>query len=432
LAPTLDAEGSRRYGGPVAPALSLVGPFLIEPGELRDLLDGLATRFEEATQAVDQFPDGRGWGQFLDAPKQHRQVGPYGTSAGIVVLALAGRGQTPLIRQASALLQHWWTLRDTDDYARQRFVQTTRLAFLHLALRLSGLPEIQAFCGDVRQTLLDRLLPSRMWGAYWITAEFHDHTPRIFPTAVALLSFTLLHDASNAPDETLLGIAATLAEKLTLERTLPPHEVAVASAAVLATQGPSVTPTLVRRLSRMLLSRPLDVSERSAYFFDYEYPADPSPQPRFGRDYFIIPVDVLFATAAFQPGVSSLLRLRAQAVLRQLASNLRSNDRAYRPADGERLSTIDQAWCALLLNLSSGESRQSGLTATVAYALLRHRRDNWFTTSALPMLSLIVVTVLSTLASNAGPATRVFAAFATLVVGGLYAPKVFRRLVWRQ
>src|SRR5438876_10298368 len=98
----------------------------------------MARRFEDATQFHDSRPDARGWGQFLDAPKHHKQIGLYGTSAGVLVLALAGRGKNAVSDAAISLLKHWWDARETEEYGRGRFVQTLRLAFLNLAVRLSG------------------------------------------------------------------------------------------------------------------------------------------------------------------------------------------------------------------------------------------------------------------------------------------------------
>src|SRR5574341_1140364 len=57
------------------------------------------------------------------------------------------------------------------------------------------------------------------------------------------------------------------------------------------------------------------------------------------RDYFIVPLEVLFGITGFQPGAPSRLRLRAEDVLTSLARNLRHNDGAYRPAPGDRFSS---------------------------------------------------------------------------------------------
>ena len=99
---------------------------MVEVAELNDLLDRLARRFEDADQAYDAENDARGWGQFLDAPKRHSQIGPYGTSAGIIVLSLAGRGQSVLTRQATALLCRWWKRRENDEYVDKRFVHMVK------------------------------------------------------------------------------------------------------------------------------------------------------------------------------------------------------------------------------------------------------------------------------------------------------------------
>lgn len=88
---------------------------MIDSKEIASLLDRLANGFENAAERPsneDSEPtEAVGWGQFLDAPKQHQQVGMYGTCAGIIVLAVAGRGDNPLSRKAVTLMDYWWNSR---------------------------------------------------------------------------------------------------------------------------------------------------------------------------------------------------------------------------------------------------------------------------------------------------------------------------------
>lgn len=400
---------------------------MVEAAELKDLLDRLARRFEDSAQVWEKAPDVRGWGQFLDAPKRHKQIGPYGTSAGVIVLALAERGQSVLTKQAATLLDCWWKRREQDDYVHERLVQTLRLAFLNLALQLSGVSDNDGVRAEVEKALIERLLPSGMWGNYWITNSLHDPTPQLFPSAIVLLSFTLLRDSSSPINERFLSVANRLEDKLTLSRGLSSLEAAAVSAALLAVKGPSVSRKALTRMAANALSSRPGLGERNAYFYDYEYSPDSHGQSFFGRDYFIVPTEVLLGIAGFQPSAPNTLRLRAEAVLQALSENLRQNDGAYRPAEGERLSSVDQAWSAILLKAASLKHRPPRALAKSCYALLRRRRENWFTKTVFPVLSMVAVTALTVLVEDTRLLTKAYAAFATMIIGGLYGSQYLRR-----
>lgn len=402
---------------------------MLDKAELKDLLDRLARRFEDEAQPSVASPSMCGWGQFLDTPRRYRQTGSYGTSAGVIAIALAGRGASALARQATSQLCHWWKDRDRDAHIQQRFVQTTRLAFLNLALRLSDGPDAQEIRAEVEEALLARLLPYQMWGNYWVADEMYDPTPRVLPTAIAVLSFTLLRVASSSVDGRILSAVEKLEEKLTLSDGLPPLEVAATSAAILSVRGSSAGRRVLARMSASALSRRPGLEERSVYFYDYEYSPDAEGQSHFGRDYFIVPLEALFGIAGFQPGTPGRLRLRAEDILTSLARNLRQNDGAYRPAPRERLSSVDQAWYAILLKLSASDDGAPRPFPRLWYELLRGRRDNWFTDKAFPILSMLIVTGLAVLTADAGPAARAFAAVSALIIGGLFGPTVIRKLI---
>jgi hypothetical protein len=198
---------------------------LIDSSEIADLLNHLATSFEKVaeppTDQKDAPNDSHGWGQFLDAAKPHKQVGLYGTSAGILVLALAQRGNDIGSTQAGKLLEYWWKSRsDRSGYSYQKLVQTPRLAFLNLALRLSGVPTMGVVAHEVEEALLEMRLPSGLWSNYWISALDHDPSPRLFPSALALLSFSLLKSDPTRQDPRLSGAAEALEAALKAKRDL--------------------------------------------------------------------------------------------------------------------------------------------------------------------------------------------------------------------
>jgi hypothetical protein len=86
---------------------------VIEIEQIEALLGGLAAAFEDVEKRPEGVPTGRGWGQFLDGSTSHRQIGLYGTSAGILVRTLAGRGETQLTGEVREYVRYIWTNRIT-------------------------------------------------------------------------------------------------------------------------------------------------------------------------------------------------------------------------------------------------------------------------------------------------------------------------------
>lgn len=407
---------------------------MTKAGEIVELLDILARRFENAEQRDPQLRGGKviagtcGWGQFLDASKLHRQVGPYGTSAGLLVLGLAGRGPSALTQQASKLLRHWWDNQNADEYAHERLVQTVRLAFLNLAMRLSGLPECVTISIEIERALAQRLLPAGMWGNFWINERNHDASPRVFPSAISLLSFSLLREDPSSAGPAVLQVADRLEDKLLSSKSLSMLEVYAASAAIMATKRALVSRRAQWRLSGIARESRHGFGERPAYFYDYEYSPGTAGHTRFGRDYFIISAEILLGIAGFQPGAPSALRLRAESSLRTLIENIRLNQGAYRPEGVERLHSKEQAWAAILLKVSSDQYQPPGRPARILYALLRERRGNWFWNNVFPVGSLLLMTALNVVAQQAGLLVSVVGAVGLAVISALFGSKYVRKL----
>jgi hypothetical protein len=267
-----------------------------------------------------------------------------------------------------------------------------------------------------------------MWGDYWISDSLHDSTPRLFPSAIALLSFALLRDKSLPVDEALIRVADKIEERLIGSKRLPMLHVAAASAAILATKGESIGSKTRARIADIAYSshpKP-NLADLSVYFYEYQNP-DMKRQIRFGRDYFIVPTEMLVAISGFQSGAPGGLRQRSEAILNSLIKNLQENDGAYRPDAEQRISSKNQAWAALLLKVSSSEHKPIGLIARAWYCLGRPRPENWLTNKVLPAVSMIMVTLGSVFLKDAGPLVRAIVAVSVLIIGGLYGPTIFRR-----
>lgn len=396
--------------------------------ELKERLHRLASKFEE------QVTEHEGWGQFLDIPKRHVQTGIYGTSAGLIVLAMAGRGPDAAAMRAARQLRAWWEQRDAAEYSRRRFTQTLRLAFMSLSLRLAGLPEFQATRKEIEGELVRRVLPSGMWGNYWISGDEHDETPRVFASAITVLSLTLDRNADDPPDPRVLEASERLEEKLRGDRQLAPHEVTAASTAVMAARGKDLDPKTQRTISRMARVAAPGLGDQGVYFSDYEH--EPIEGSRYGRDYYIVPTRVLLAIGGFQPGAPSSLRLLAEATVKSVSKNLQEHAGAYCSEEGARLSTVDQAWAAILLGSAAKGDTLPDPLQRLWYHLVRVRQGGWLMETGIPVTSIVSVFVLSAViaslnrrVSDPSLVADVVGPLANLVVGGLYGPRYLGRLL---
>lgn len=399
----------------------------VPPDEIYDLLHRLAQRFEDAVQTLPGDITLQGWGQFLDAPKLHEQVGFYGTSAGLIVLALADRQQSNPAKKAVETLTNWWNNRDQDDYGRKRFAQTLRVAFLHLAARLSPVLAPMPEAAAVRENLLARLLPSHSWGNFWLNPETHDATPRPFVTAITLLSFTLF----ESPDKLcpkLRAVADALERTFLGSDSRPLYEQVALAAAILSAKGPATNPKAIAKIGALARTLPQDFADQPVYFFDYEHP----PQAKkksicYGRDYLIISPELFLGIAGFQPGAPTTLRLRAEAVIEALVSHCKAHDHAFRPAPGERLTTMNQAWCAILLKLYLASTNQPTRRSRIWYAAVRSRSDNTLTRIILPLLAVAVVTVGLELLHDAARWQRAIGGLCMLLITSMYGRRLLNK-----
>jgi len=406
---------------------------LIDSKEIAGLLDRLANGFENAAERPsneDSEPtDTVGWGQFLDAPKQHKQVGMYGTCAGIIVLAVAGRGDNPLSRKAVTLMDYWWNSRSSPKYSHKRLAQTPRLAFANLALRISGIPASSTISAQVEQALLSEVMSGGIWGNYWTSEADRDNSPRIFPSALALLSFNLMRSGSANRDGRLLRATHELEGALAKE--LAAHEAAAVTAALLSTEGESLGRRTRSRIDEIAIARSRALGEGGVYFYDYQYDQAAGGATGFGRDYFIVPTEILLGIAGFQVGAPSALRMRAESTLDALVLNIREHRQAYLSPSEQRITSKNQAWAALLLSAAAraldGGYKPGRLFPRVGYEIRRERKNRFFEVW-FPFLSMIAVTILGVALRKQGGVIDGIVAVAVLLIGGLYGPTVVRRL----
>ncbi|MGH9476173.1 MAG: hypothetical protein ACRD1C_07555 [Terriglobales bacterium] len=343
------------------------------------LLEKLAEKFDTAIQQEGGATSQWGWGQFLDDSKERRQIGPYGTSAGMIVRALAqGVGAAPDARP-SAIITSWWReWKSGSGSGRKVFCQNLRLAFFLLALRLSSIDA--ALSAEAEEELLKRNLGDDMWGDYWESDTDHDMTPSHLVTSTVVLAFTLCQPSPEGQTVSRLRRSVVrLEQRLLGDPQMPALQASFAAAAIMAL-GPQNARAIRKQIARFAMSRDFSLADLGVYF--YEYKCD----GKAGTDYFIAPPAIVLATGAFSSSSPILLRQFGEQVAARLAKSLEKSDYGFKPDAEQRVSTKNQAWAALLLKASlSPNANPTSLAGMVWYGLLRERPGNWWTEIVFPV-----------------------------------------------
>jgi len=165
-----------------------------------------------------------------------------------------------------------------------------------------------------------------------------------------------------------------------------------------------------------------------AYYYPYRWRTGTNGSESYSNDYFIVAPELLLAIAGLLPGAPGALRLRAETTLGALSASL-STGGTFSQRDRQLISTIDQAWAALLLRLAQERSSSIPARQHVWYFLARERKDNWFTERALPIVFLIAITVENVIFKGLTRWLDVFMTVGALIIGGLYTPSMIRRLL---
>jgi len=399
---------------------------MIANAETEVLLGHLAERFESSAQEISAA-EGGGWGQFLDAPKTHTQVGLYGTCAGVITLTLAGRGQSPVCQLAAKRLATWWQARNQVLYTRQRFVQTLRLAFLCLACRLSELGGLDAISLEAETSLFARQLQSGGWGDWWLSESSHDSTPRIFTSSVVIMMLLLFRQSLPPAQAAKLTKATQL---LSRACESPGHlsalELAAATAALSIWHSFTLGTRQPPSLSRAAWSAARE-PKHGNYFFFFQYSADAKGQS-FGRDYLLAPPNLLFAVGGFQRRSRGTLRLAAEDTLGDLVEQLKAEG-AYRVSKHDHVSSLDQVWVAIILTLAltAPSFTSPGMTAKAVYGLRKERDDNWFTDLAFPLFAGVFFIVANAVPVEDDTRLKILISLGTWIAAALYGDNVVRK-----
>ena len=215
------------------------------------------------------------------------------------------------------------------------------------------------------------------------------------------------------------------------KQLLPTYQEAAVAAALLSTKA-NLSRKTGSRLRDLALANSRVSGEGGVYFYDFEYVEDADGSRRFGRDYFIVPPELILGIAGFQDNSPGAFRLLAESILPRLVSNIRANNGTYLSTSEQRITSNNQAWAALLLSSASRSTwhvyRLRRALARLGYAARRERMGNRFTEVWLPFISMVLVVISGVVLKDEGGLVTGILAVAALMIGGLYGPEVVRRL----
>ena len=369
---------------------------------LRSALGRLADAFANQEQ-TESDQNQRGWGQFLDVPRPHVQIGSYGTASGLIAITLAQRVNLISIENAACLSEKW----KRDQASSKRLSQNLRVAFAHLALRViriknrGTLPaSLDPIYWEVRDELIARCINQNAWGDWWISENVHDRTPSVFTTSIVALSFIVFETDLHSLPEPVERAVQEL-EELQRRGTLSGQQSAAALAAIAAFRRTSLGKTF-RKSLRNLCDRWLD--DRTTpliHFYDFQY-FDEKHMTNYERDYFIIPRGVLLGIAGtYAQSVDWRLKIETDRTLHEFLQNLNQHNGVYKGQSDQYTATKDQAWVALLLSLGAEAPPMISVWDKLLVHVAGPKPETWFWNVFFP---ITVVTALEGIAAALGPA----------------------------
>ena len=398
---------------------------MLQSKKIDVVLDRLAGRFEAQIEDGPNCSECKAWGQFLEMERSHHQIGLYGTASGLIVLQSANRKNSAAVRQAQETLQFWWNQRqDSARQPAQWFLQTLRVAYLHIALGGIKDESAKSLRREVAQRLWNTQLPGGQWGHYWESRAEHDQTPQVLTTAVVILSLLDFSIANREARERLEKAAEWLESKVVSGIDLAPLPRIAAIAALVAISGKQVSKGVRNAANRIGRQLDPELGDLGVYFCSFRYSSNGSP--RWGRDYFIVPKAILLAIAGFLPNAPTFLRLRAERILGALVHELEKNNFLYRPEPERAPASKDNAWLALLLKLAKQSRHTLGVQRRLTYSLLRERGPGIWWDRVIPIVAMTFVTVLAGFLEDINSTiARICGQLGVLIVGWICGPPIF-------
>jgi hypothetical protein len=209
-------------------------------------------------------------------------------------------------------------------------------------------------------------------------------------------------------------------------KELPLLHTAAGIAALLAFRTGQISPGLRKFIRRVAWSTHRSLSDLGVYFYDFAH-SRPNGEVESGRDYFIVPSEILLAIAGMLKGAPLPLRQRAETTVAQLSDNINANNGVYRSDPEQRLSSKNQAWAALLLHLAAANRPAYTGLARVWYELRREQKGNWFSELIFPLFSIVAITTEIVMFSGLGPPVTVMTGIGGLIISALYGSALIKK-----
>lgn len=380
-------------------------------------LDLLSSRFSESSV---EGKGGRGWGQFIDGDRGHTQIGPYGTSAGLIVSALAnGHVDLPANNEAVKELENEWNLyRKGESEQLKLFSQNVRLALVLLAVRMAG-AHFSKFADDIRSELIARQLSNGSWGEWWVSNSEHDERSRTLASSMVVLGLSLM-----APGKT--GVCDVSVRWARNQSPLP-----------MSGAGKSKLDSVMHTLA-VVVNRQDNMSEfyrilRSSawrdlmqegdylavHFYDYKWRV--KKRLLHGREYVIAPVNLLVGIATLQCKQRTMASLVGLDLANAVALSMVSKNGLYIVGEGARASSLNQAWASILVASSAVDFGSQNFLRAVLFLFKKRKNkffDKWF-----PAISVCLGTFLSACAPDV-PAAKGTAAVLLVILGWITASSI--------
>lgn len=312
----------------------------------REILPLLRAASQRVTTALRPQPDDSsmaGWGQFLNAEGHKEQIGPYGTSAALLLQSIAK--STPasdarVIKQ----IQVFWDEPIANSKLRQ---QNARLAFLLLSLSKTVDSDLKIIEQGAVEELILRQRSDGAWADWCDPNGNTPGPPRPETTAWVILA---LHRSGQGGDSVKMG--QTYLQNL-VSNTPEDAGVSRFSLGVLLWTMKSVELDRKTILAGLTQAQKLSGSpEEAISFFDYLKPSDEPGKGKVLRDYLCYPN--IFAESLLVAGLSKSGNLFAKLrmtgarmrLLAKLSASLESGHLHMLPG-AAFAATVDQAMIAM-------------------------------------------------------------------------------------
>lgn len=327
-----------------------------------------------------------GWGQFVNAASPVFQIGPYGTSAGVLVNQIAFSNSPPENR-VKALLRLFWG----EQPRGKLFPQNVRLAFMVLSLAKSTDPDMIS----LRDEIIAELRKRQHSDGSWSDAVAHPTAPaggQEDATAWIVLALS----RTNREDPAAHAGAEWLSSRVQGSGSVQLLSPIATAAAILAHPQPA-TKAELRRKGFEILNDKSVTKEELISFFDYEESSEAGSEQK--RDYLCYPafysisllINGLARGASFRESVQ-LKIFRSDAIQRLIAM---TSGEPYKLPGARFASTVDQAIYALSYEQLAEAEQMRSKPASLFAPAYKWAEHSLITRLVLPIIVLIfaVVTV---------------------------------------